>query len=136
MFCHHFLCFSNFAPVLVPRSFCLFSSRKPGSNFAYTVGTKAKFVPVTEPALSTGSGAFSNREHGLFHVSYVKNGTLSSSGEKFEFSWLSFKAMIINISISICLLGEHRFDPRCTFIYRYSAISEGNISSLLVYLSF
>ena len=61
------------------------------------------------------SGAFSNRKHGLFHLRYFENG-LSSSGEKFEFPWLSFMAMIINISISICLPGEHHFD---SFIFIY-----------------
>ena len=33
VFCHHFLCFSNFAPELVPRIFCLFSSRIPWLKF-------------------------------------------------------------------------------------------------------
>ena len=45
-------CFSNFAPKLVPRIFGLFSSRKPGWIFSYE--PKAKFVPVSGPARSTG----------------------------------------------------------------------------------
>ena len=47
-----FVCFSNFAPKLVPRLFGRFSSRKLGWIFSYEL--KAKFVPVSGPARSTG----------------------------------------------------------------------------------
>ena len=48
----YLLCFPNLAPKLVPRIFDLFSSRKPGWNFSYE--PKARFIPVTESARSTG----------------------------------------------------------------------------------
>ena len=51
MFVFRYVCF-DLAPELVPRIFDLFSSRKPGWNFSYE--PKAKFIPVTEPARSTG----------------------------------------------------------------------------------
>ena len=45
-------CFLYLVSDLVPRIFCLFSSRKPAWNFSYE--PKVKFLLVTVPARSTG----------------------------------------------------------------------------------
>ena len=46
------VCFSNFAPELVPRIFGRFSTRKPGWNSSYE--PKEKFVAITGLVRSTG----------------------------------------------------------------------------------